>query len=324
MNNEVFLVLEKDKNLTSLESDFIEKLNRTLDMLNDKQAYENFINKISKAGPYAFIDRNNFGDFRDIIYYFTKINIACESASLVNFDSNISVYPVYKINEVNLMPINAFMRFIKEQDISTIFVSNFADINIVQSISEADIQDFYDERLFVLRKEVYDLYKRIIVPQVNIFNSILAKLSTKSSAGQMYMCFYNGVQITSREASTNSLDTNLILKLIYFSNLEEFTNNIQQVKKNIEENEKIEQKEYEMRKAKKLIQLEEQIKNDPKFRKITQARMRERYLRDVLRNEDDEVISYFDMKRRYDGSLMARSLAGQEFINKIWEELNKN
>ena len=71
------------------------------------------------------------------------------------------------------------------------------------------------------------------------------------------------------------------------------------------------------------MQLENSIKSDSNFLKITQLRTRERYLKDILKGESDEVLSYFDMKRRSDGSITSNSLAGQQFINKIWDELHK-
>lgn len=322
MYNEAILILEKDKKLTSSENDFIAQLNRALNVLSDKQSYEKFRDKLINEGNYVFIDRNYFGDFREILYDFTKINFAYDNANLITFDGNISVYPINKINEINLMDINLFVQFVKEQKISTIFVSNCVDNNIIKPILKTDVQEFYDMHLG-FRKEFYEFYEKIIVPQIDIFNNILAKTTTKSTSSQIYMCNFNGIQITAKINSTNSLNTESLLKLIYFNNVEEFINTRKQVQKIIEANEKIEQNEYERRKAEKLIQLEELIKNDPEFMKVTQARMRERYLKDILRNEDDEVISYFNMKRRYDGSLASSSLTGQQFINKIWDDLNK-
>ena len=172
---------------------------------------------------------------------------------------------------------------------------------------------------------IQEIYDDAINTDLKIFNSILSKASQNACYNETYFCNYNGFIISARNnAELSNIPANILVGLIYFHNVEKIIDNfIKRIKDNKSQQE-VYQKEYENRKKEKLAQIKKQIINDPAFKKSTSTKMREGYLKALLKNETNEVLSFLDMSRRFNGTIIFNGITAQMFINEIWEELSTN
>ena len=95
---------------------------------------------------------------------------------------------------------------------------------------------------------------------------------------------------------------------------------IEKKKSILEANYNAERQEYINAIEKKLEIIREKIINDPAFRACTKSNAL-KYLKEVLRNADEDVLDYLGMSRTSSGQIKLIGYKGQAFIDEIWEEL---
>lgn len=327
MYQEIIFYLKQNKQLTKEENTLIDRINETLANISNAE-YDKVINS-EKQNSLAAICLGSYfpQNLYEISYRVKQIKILqCqEKIPKTQFNNSVKLYSRNVVintllhsetkhldNEQNI-PISEFERFVNEQKIPFIFVTNFyMALDKGNEILNFDINEFYQNLLIV--PDAIEIINDIVLQDINTFNKIIQKIETSTITESKYSCFYQGITISATEKHSENIDKDLILKLLLLINLNQLAIAFEEKKEKYVA-------EYEHRKTNKLIAIEKKIRSDNNFMKCSSKVMRLNYLKDLLKNENDEVIEYFNMRRRSD-TIVANGNDAQFWIDKIWTEIN--
>lgn len=304
----IVFFLEKNTDLTDAEKKFINELNQVLLMYNDLK--DNLFKKDE-----AILD---FGFIREWFDYSSNAN--CLQFEFTNdleikdellFNRNNKIISVYNTPKFISMGVDDFRDFIKENNISTIFMETTLNDYSQLFLEESSNCFYYDEDEQIVNS--------ILQKYITCYNDILKKLSPDALTTKTYFCLFNSFAFGCIDKRYSYfIDKNYILSAIAIMCKDEINEKLiafENIKK---------QKELEKTRqiTIKLHQLEEKILNDESFAICRSEKERGTYLRGILEEECYDVVTYLEMERMSTGKVRAKGIKWKQFINRLWETLN--
>lgn len=204
---------------------------------------------------------------------------------------------------IQFLNIDDFINFLLNQNVTAVFgcehYDNIDDCLITESVIEKTIGSYLAEKL-----------QDIIINDINKYNKDVLKYDLNEPSLILICCIYEGkycflcIENNNQESLPDPSE-----KLQEIINKNRIT-----IQKNEEQQEKI------LDKLK--IELKKMIKNDEKFLLCTNKRLRELYIKDLLKNELD---NHFEPIKRHWTSDAPRGIyqGAVDFVELIWKEIQK-
>lgn len=299
------LFLNENTCLTKQEIEFIKNLNHVFVIYDD----------IKKK----LLEENNVLVDLDIVrrlFNFSPLSYCLELEVLNDFkeiedfpNCSQKIISVYNSPKLIKMKFEDFVRFINENEISTIFLetknSGYFEMYLEQKLIENYSMSAEEETV-----------KNILLKYINLYNAILDKLNIASLIEKTYFCVYNNFAFgCDKEVNSYQIDKDYILSAIAFMAKDEIERELNYLKEQLEK----EKVEYLNEVNAKLSQIEKFILEDENFATCRSETDRMKYLRNILQNEPYEVIDYLEMEQTSTGMIRARGIAGKIFINRLWD-----
>lgn len=327
MTKEINLCLKEGKALNQTEIQLINRINATLEMLSSQEQYNDFIEKLLDLKLGNQFNPSFYNDRVEILNNITKINIVeSKKPMAIELNQNIKQYHLERERMYygSKMSVSEFKRFVEEQSINAVFIGTVVSVCAEDKIEEYNVEELFKNRCNYLinTDNSFNRVVEILLADIRTYNNILSKINFESQEN-FYSCIFEGVTFSTmgNDNITNVANSKIVLRIIFILNIFKMVEECNKIIDKIEEELKREKQEIETRKKKKLKELEEFIKSDESFKQCSRTDMRIRYLKEILKDEEDEVLSYLDLTRSYSGLISARSNAAHMFINKLWNEV---
>jgi hypothetical protein len=318
MEKIVFL-LNKNTDLTDAEKKFINELNQVLLMYNDLK--DNLFKKNEKILDFEFIrEWFDYSSNANCLQFEFTNDLEIKNELLFNINNKI--ISVYNTPKFISMEVDDFHDFIKENNISTIFMETTLNDYTQLFLEESSNCFYYDEDEQIINS--------ILQKYITCYNDILKKLSPDALTTKKYFCLFNSFAFGCIEKRYSYfIDKNYILSAIAIMCKEEINERLaaferiqEQKERENEERLQQEKRERSQQTGIKIRQLEEKILNDEKFTICRSEKERGTYLRGMLEEECYDVITYLEMERMSTGKVRAKGIKWKQFINRLWETLN--
>lgn len=315
----VVFFLAENASLTTREKEFINKLNKVLLIYDDLK--DDLFKRDEKILDFEVIRR--------LFDYSLKLNgLQLEFISdfkiknEVLFDGNKKIIATHNAPETINMGIDDFRAFIRENNISTIFVatkvSGYYDLFLAEEWG--NLYDREDEQIVCNILQKYVIY----------YNDILKKLNLDALTEKKYFCLFNNFAFGYIEKGYSYyLNNDYILSAIAIMCKDEINESLvafeklqEQKAREREEQEQREKRERSHQTNIEIRRLEEKILNDEKFAFCRSEKERGMYLRGLLEEESYDVITYLEMERMLTGKVRAKGIKWKQFINHLWEVKN--